>query len=97
MEVGSAKITFLVADSNSLKAKRRVTRSVMTRLRQKFSVAVAEVEQVEHRQKLVLGIVCVSNEYGHVVNVLDNVIRYLESTPLGGDLLGIEKEIIRSL
>ena len=97
MEIGSAKITFIVADSHSLKTKRRFARSVMTRLRQKFSVTVAEVEHLEHWQKLVIGVVCVSNDYGHVVQILDNVVRYLEMAPLEGEVFGVEKEVIRNL
>jgi len=97
MEIGSAKITFVVADSRSLKTKRRFARSVTTRLQHKFSVAVAEVEHLDHWQKLVLGVVCVSRDYGHVALILDTVIRYLENAPLDGDISAVETEIIRSL
>ena len=42
MHIGSCRLTLYIPDSHSLKDKRRVTRSITARIRNKFNVTVAE-------------------------------------------------------
>ena len=55
MNVGVAKITLRLSGSFSLKDKRRVINSVRDRVRSKFNVAVAEVDQNDVWQVAVIG------------------------------------------
>ena len=52
-------------DSNSLKDKRQVARSLSARIRNKFNVAVAEVEDQDLWQRLTLAVCCVSTDSAH--------------------------------
>jgi uncharacterized protein YlxP (DUF503 family) len=56
MTVGIARITIFIPDSHSLKEKRMVLRRVKDRTRQKFNVAIAEVEENDVWQRGVLGL-----------------------------------------
>ena len=44
MHVGAAKIILQLPENGSLKGKRRVISSLMTRVRNKFNVSIAEVD-----------------------------------------------------
>ena len=49
MHIGSCRMTFYLPGNDSLKGKRQVSRSLMTKLRQKFNLSVAEVDAIASR------------------------------------------------
>jgi uncharacterized protein YlxP (DUF503 family) len=75
--VGIARLTVFIAASHSLKEKRMVLRRVKDRVRQKFNVSVAEVEENDVWQRGVLGIALVGNERRFVESALDEVVRFV--------------------
>jgi uncharacterized protein YlxP (DUF503 family) len=75
--VGIARLTLFLPTSHSLKEKRMVLRRVKDRCKQKFNVAVAEVEENDVWQRAVLGLAVVGNERRFVESALDEVIRYV--------------------
>jgi len=80
--VGSLRVRLLLRESRSLKDKRQVVRSVKDRLHSTFKVAVAEVDALDNRQLVVLGIAAVSNEGSHVREILGQVLAALKSHPV---------------
>ena len=79
MVIGSLQVTILVPDSGSLKEKRMVVRSITSRVRQSFGVAVAEVGDLDTWQSAILGVACVSNSARHADEVCQKVLRYIEN------------------
>ena len=77
MTVGIARLTLYLPQSHSLKEKRMVLRRVKDRLKAKFNVAVAEVQENDVWQRAVLGLVVVGNERRFTEGVLDEVIRFV--------------------
>jgi uncharacterized protein len=88
--VGIARLTLFLGDSQSLKDKRMVLRRVKDRLRQKFNVAVAEVEDNDLWQRAVLGLAVVGNERRFVEASLDEVIRFVRAQ---AEVTNAEREI----
>jgi uncharacterized protein len=76
--VGVCKLILYIPECASLKDKRRVVRSVKDRVSAKFSVAVAEVGDLDLWQRAEIGICAVGNDHSHVNSVLDNVTRFVE-------------------
>ena len=76
--IGSLVVSLLVPESHSLKEKRQVVRSVVSRLRQTFNVAVAEVDDQDTWQVATLGVACVSGDSRHADEVCQKVVRFLE-------------------
>ena len=68
----------LSADAISLKDKRMVLRSIKDRLKLKFNISVAEVGENDNWRIAQIGIVCVSNEGGHVDSIISNALNLLE-------------------
>jgi uncharacterized protein YlxP (DUF503 family) len=80
MIIGVSQITLHLPGSQSLKDKRQIIKSVMARVRNRFEVAIAEVEEQDRWQIAVLGITCVSNSGQHADEVLGHVRRFIEET-----------------
>ena len=91
MIVGVAEITLHLPESHSLKDKRQIITSLMTRTRQRFEIAIVEVGENDRWQIAKLGLSCVSNSRQHVEEVLNHVRRYIEETR--PDLLVTDSEI----
>ena len=91
MTVGIARITLFVPESHSLKEKRMVLRRVKDRVRNKFNVAIAEVEDNDVWQRAVVGLAVLGNDRRFVESALDEVVRFVrdlaETTDVQRELL----------
>jgi uncharacterized protein YlxP (DUF503 family) len=90
MTVGIARLTLFIPDSHSLKEKRMVVRRVKDRTRNKFNVAIAEVEDNDVWQRAVLGLALVGNERRFVDSALDEVVRFVRGEV---EVVNAEREI----
>jgi uncharacterized protein YlxP (DUF503 family) len=91
--VGTLKIVFHLHDNRSLKGKRKVVRSMVDRVKNKFNVAVAETGSNDLWQKIELGVSTVGNDRRHIDASLNNILNFLESLFLA-EIVSSEKEII---
>jgi len=74
----SARLTFHIPHSASLKDKRQVRRSLIEKTRHKFNAAIAEIDTQDVHQTLTIGIAVVSGDCTHRQNALDEIIRFIE-------------------
>lgn len=79
MIIGSMHVTFYAPWVRSLKEKRMVVRSLISRCQNKFSVSAAEVEQMDVHQTIVLGIAIVSNDAQLAQTSLQKALNYMET------------------
>ena len=82
MRVGICTIELHIPDANSLKAKRQVLKSLKDKIRAKFNVSIAEVDENELWQKAILGVSSIGNGTGHINAMLDKVIDFIEGIPV---------------
>lgn len=80
MNVGVCKVRLRIPESQSLKGKRGVIKSLSQRIRNKFNVSVPEVDDNESWQMATLGITCAGNNARHIDEVMNNVLSYIESS-----------------
>lgn len=78
MIIGTGKIKLHINYSHSLKEKRMVVRSIKSRVTNKFNVSMAEVEDNDIHQIIVLGTACVSNSRSMAESEIQNVFNYIE-------------------
>jgi uncharacterized protein len=76
--------------ARSLKAKRATVRPIVEGVRQRYRVAAAEVGFHDQWQRARLGVAAVSGSAAHVVEILDEVERFVWSRP-DVDVLGIDR------
>ena len=79
MHIGVCKIRLRIPESHSLKAKRRVIKSLIARLKNRFNVAIAEVEALDAHQFAILAAVSVSNDVVHLNKILSHLITFVEA------------------
>ena len=74
----SAKLSFYIPHSASLKDKRRIRRSLIDKTRQRFNISIAEVDTQDIHQRLSIGIAVVSGEAAQARKIIDEVVRYMQ-------------------
>ena len=89
MHTLSAKLTFHIHHADSLKDKRQISRSLITKTRQKFNVSIAEVDTQDVHRILTIGVAVVSGEMAHAQNSIDEIIRFMECNE-DAELTGVE-------
>jgi uncharacterized protein YlxP (DUF503 family) len=94
MHVGIARLELLIPENGSLKEKRMVVRSVAQRVRNRFNVAVAEVDTQDVWEVATLGIVCVSDDPRHSNEMLSKVLAFIESERLDAEVGDVQMELI---
>ena len=94
MNVGVCKIRLRLPENLSLKGKRRVLKSITTRVGNKFNVSVAEVDDQELWQLATLGICCVSNNKRYTNEVLSKVVDFVVNGGFDIEMLNYEIEIL---
>lgn len=92
MIFGALSLEFRLHGNNSLKGKRKVAQSLKQKIRNKFNVAVSEVEAQDVHQKLVLAVVTVANETAKVESRLAKVLGMVEDIA-PAELVRCETEI----
>jgi len=81
MFIGVCTIEMHIPESGSLKTKRHSLKSLKDRIRAKFNVSVAEVDDNDLWQKASLAVAAVSNDRSHLNQTLDHVLNLVRSVP----------------
>jgi len=94
MNVGVCKISLRLPENSTLKGKRQILKSIITRLANKFNVSIAEVDGNDLWQQAVLGISYVSNDKRHTNEVLSKVVDFIVDGRFDVEVLDYEIEIL---
>ena len=94
MIIGTLKIKIHTPWVHSLKEKRMVVKSLCAKVKNKFNVSIAEVEEQDIHQITVLGLAGISGDASQTDSILDHVINFIESNT-EGEIIQIEREIIQ--
>lgn len=81
MWVGWIEFDVRLGDVHSLKAKRSIVRPIVNELRRRFSVSAAETDSLDLYRRAGIGGSLVSIDRAHVVEVLDEVERWMAERP----------------
>lgn len=78
MFVSIARVTLDIPGTSSLKAKRQVVRRVADKVRAKFNLAVAEIDDSDVWTREVIGLSIVGNEQSFVREQMEKVLHTIE-------------------
>lgn len=79
MTVGTCEIEFLIYESNSLKEKRHVLKSIIERIKVRFNASVAEVDFNDLWNKSMIGIAVVSNNKNLCESTISKIIDFIDN------------------
>lgn len=91
--IGVLTLDIYVETSHSLKDKRHVVKSLKDRLRERFNLAVAEIDHLDSWQSSTVAAVTVANDRVRAEQILQAAERHAASV-LGGALTGSNMEWI---
>ena len=94
MNIGVCRIELRLPENLSLKGKRRVLKSIITRVRSRFNVSVAEVGNQNLWQLATIGICCVSNDSRYTNEVLSKVVDFIVDSRFEVEILNYEIELL---
>lgn len=81
MVVGVLTLDLMVSDSQSLKDKRQVIKSLLDGIRNKFNISAAELGALDSWQRSAIGFACISNDQSVANSVLNRVLAVIEGNP----------------
>ena len=93
MIVGVGIITFRLHDCHSLKGKRKIIKSIITRLRNNFNASVAEVGSNDNHQRAEIGVSLVGNDPRLINSKLDKLFNLADELGLA-EIIDTQLEII---
>ncbi len=82
MKIGCCSIKFYLHGNNSLKGKRRITKSIKDRVKNKFNVSIAEVGDQDVWQNLHIGIVAVGADHKYLDGLMSKVVDSIDKMHL---------------
>jgi uncharacterized protein YlxP (DUF503 family) len=94
MNIGVGKVSLRIPENMDLKGKRQVLKSITGRIRSRFDVAVAEVDDNDAWQLATIGFCCISNNKRFSNQVLSRVYSFIENSHFDIEILDYEIEII---
>lgn len=93
MVVGIGSMTFRLHGCRSLKAKRKIVKSIVSRIRNNFNASVAEVGANDVHQQAIIGVTLVGNEVGLINSKIDKIFNLAEDLGLA-EIIDTDMEII---
>jgi uncharacterized protein YlxP (DUF503 family) len=93
MIVGTGLITLRLHDCHSLKGKRKVVKSMISRLRNNFNASIAEVGSNDIYQKAEIGFSLIGNDKALINSKIDKLFNMAEDMGLA-EIIDTEMEII---
>ena len=93
MVVGIGIITFRLHDCRSLKGKRKVIKSIISRMRNNFNASVAEVGSNDIHQRAEIGFSLVGNDKTLINSKIDKIFNMVDGLGLA-EIIDTEMEII---
>jgi uncharacterized protein YlxP (DUF503 family) len=92
MFVGILRLTLYLPSPGSLKSKRHLLRSALDRVKARFNVSIAEVDDNDLWQRSTVGVAAVGNDHAFVNETLDKVAAFMASMH-GGQMLIADRQM----
>jgi len=93
MKILIMRVTLRASWVHSLKEKRMIVRSITQKLKNTFNISVAEVEEQDIHQVIVIGISGIGANLAQIDSIVENIISFIESNT-DAEIINIEQEIL---
>ena len=93
MIVGACRVLLHLPDVHSLKGKRHIVKSLVSRVHNQFNVSAAEVEDQDLWQRAVIGIAVATNDGHHANEVLSNVVNFIQGANPEAQMIDYEIDV----
>lgn len=94
MVIGTCVIELSIPANHSLKGKRRILKSIIARVRNRFNVSIAEIDSQDAWQLATLGLACVSNDAGNAHSLLTRIVKMIEDSRFDAEVVDYRIEML---
>jgi uncharacterized protein YlxP (DUF503 family) len=92
MIIAAAAVKLYAPWVRSLKDKRMVVKSLIDKSKNKFNISIAEVDEQDTHQTIVLGLACVAGSVSHANSMIDSVLSFIEDNT-DAEVIDIQREL----
>lgn len=92
MMVATAQVKLYASWVHSLKEKRMIVKSIIAKVHNKFNVSIAEVDENDIHQTIVLGIAGIAGDTAQADSILDHTLNFIEGST-DAEIINIEREV----
>ena len=92
MRVIVIKVSLRADWSHSLKEKRMIVKSIISKLQNKFNISVSEIENQDIHNLITIGIAGIALDSKVCDSTIDNIINYIEDIT-DAEIINIEQEV----
>jgi uncharacterized protein YlxP (DUF503 family) len=78
MVAGICRMTLIIHDNHSLKGKRKVLKSIIDKVRNRFNISIAEVGSNDAWQRAEIGLAAIGNDRVFINSVIDKAVNFIE-------------------
>ena len=78
MIIGTCSLKLRIYESNSLKDKRRVIKSIIERIRSRFNVSIAEVDLNDEWKWSIIAVAFVTKDRRHADQIISKLIKFID-------------------
>lgn len=93
MVIGTGQIQLRLAESHSLKDKRRQLKSLLARIQNEFNISAAEVGSNDLLQRADIGFAMVGNDSRYINSKMDKLLNLVEAWH-AAEVIGSQTELI---
>ncbi|WP_277250933.1 DUF503 domain-containing protein [Peptoniphilus vaginalis] len=93
MIIGICTCEIFIFNSNSLKSKRSLVKSIIEKSKNRFNISIAEVGDNDKWQKSIIAFSTISNEQKVVEETMDKVINFFDSYS-EIEIISIKRELL---
>lgn len=93
MVLGFGTITFRLDECHNLKAKRKIIKSIISRVQNTYNVGIAEVDFNDVHQRAKIGFAFVGNDRRAINSKIDKMIEFIYNLSIA-EIIDSEMEII---
>jgi uncharacterized protein YlxP (DUF503 family) len=92
MIIAACEIELLIYESNSLKDKRQVVKSIINRLRERYNVSVSETDYLDKWNRSKIAAATVSNSMVFGAEVIDKIVGFINNDTRV-EIIGVERYV----
>ena len=92
MKIAVLKIKLYAPWVHYLKEKRMIVKSLLAKIRNKFQVSAAEVEDQDIHQSIVIGVAAIAPHSAQADSLMDEIVRFVEENT-EAEIMQEEREI----
>jgi uncharacterized protein len=93
MVIGVCTVQFEIY-AQSLKDKRSVIKPILARVRDRFNVSAAEVDDQDTWQRSTLAFACVASDAGYAHGLLTKVVSFIDQSHFDANILDYQIELL---